>query len=67
MRDLNYELKKLCQRNCDGSYATQYARERVLTLVARYDSKGARALPVGPSSEPASRAANGLGTRGGYT
>lgn len=34
MRDLNYELKKLCQRNSDGSYATQYARERILTMVA---------------------------------
>lgn len=34
MRDLNYELKKLCLRNSDGSYATQYARERILTQVA---------------------------------
>lgn len=34
MKDLNYELKKLCQRNRDGSYATQHARERILTLVA---------------------------------
>lgn len=34
MRDLNYELKQLCRRNADGSYATQYARERILTLVA---------------------------------
>lgn len=34
MRDLNYELKKLCQRNSDGSYATRYARERILTQVA---------------------------------
>jgi len=34
MRDLNYELKTLCQRNCDGSYATRYARERILTLIA---------------------------------
>ena len=34
MRDLNYELKQLCQRNCDGSYATRYARERILTMVA---------------------------------
>jgi site-specific recombinase XerC len=32
--DLNYELKQLCQRNCDGSYATRYARERILTMVA---------------------------------
>jgi hypothetical protein len=35
MRDLNYELKKLCLRNSDGSYATQYARERILTQVAK--------------------------------
>ena len=34
MRDLNYELKQLCLRNRDGSYATQYARERILTLIA---------------------------------
>ncbi len=34
MRDLNYELKQLCQRNRDGSYATQVARERILTLIA---------------------------------
>jgi site-specific recombinase XerC len=34
MRDLNYELKKLCQRNSDGSYATRYARERILTQIA---------------------------------
>ena len=34
MRDLNFELKQLCLRNRDGSYATQYARERILTMVA---------------------------------
>ena len=34
MRELNYELKQLCVRNRDGSYATQYARERILTMVA---------------------------------
>ena len=34
MRDLNYELKQLCRRNRDGSYATQRDRERVLDLVA---------------------------------
>ena len=34
MRDLNYELKQLCRRNHDGSYATQRDRERVLDLVA---------------------------------
>lgn len=34
MRNLNYELKRLCLRSRDGSYATQYARERILTMVA---------------------------------
>ena len=34
MRDLNYELKQLCRRNHDGSYATQRDRERVLDLIA---------------------------------
>jgi len=34
MRNLNFELKQLCQRNCDGSYATQRDRARVLDLVA---------------------------------
>ena len=37
MKDLNYELKLLCQRNRDGSYATQHARE---------DSKRVAAPPV---------------------
>jgi site-specific recombinase XerC len=34
MRDLNFLLKRLCARNKDGSYQTQAARERILTLVA---------------------------------
>jgi hypothetical protein len=34
MQDLNYELKQLCARNRDGSFATQVGRERILTLVA---------------------------------
>ncbi|MDZ4252603.1 MAG: phage integrase N-terminal domain-containing protein [Sulfuritalea sp.] len=34
MRDLNYELKQLCNRNRDGSYATQHDRARVLDLIA---------------------------------
>ena len=34
MQDLNYELKQLCARNRDGSYATQANRERILTLIA---------------------------------
>ena len=34
MKTLNYELKQLCARNRDGSFATQADRERILTLVA---------------------------------
>jgi site-specific recombinase XerC len=34
MKDLNYQLKKLCQHNRDGSYATQRDRERALSLIA---------------------------------
>lgn len=34
MKDLNYELKQLCRRNHDGSYATQYARKAILTQIA---------------------------------
>lgn len=34
MRDLNYELKQLCQRNRDGSFATRANREAMLSRVA---------------------------------
>jgi hypothetical protein len=34
MQHLNYQLKQLCARNRDGSFATQSDRERILTLVA---------------------------------
>lgn len=34
MRDLNYQLKGMCHRNRDGSYATQAARQRNLDLMA---------------------------------
>ena len=34
MREFNYELKQLCQRNRDGSYATRADRERILDLIA---------------------------------
>jgi hypothetical protein len=34
MREFNYELKQLCRRNCDGSYATRADRERILDLIA---------------------------------
>jgi hypothetical protein len=34
MRDLNYALKQLCDRNRDGSHATQHDRARALDLIA---------------------------------
>ena len=34
MRDLNHDFKNLCQRNRDGSFATQHDRESILTLIA---------------------------------
>jgi site-specific recombinase XerC len=34
MRDLNYQLKQLCQRNRDGSYSTQANRSRILSQIA---------------------------------
>jgi len=34
LRDLNYQLKQLCRRNRDGSYATRANRERLLTQMA---------------------------------
>jgi len=34
MKALNHELKQICQRNRDGSFAKQSARERILTQVA---------------------------------
>jgi len=48
MRDLNYQLKQLCQRNRDGSYATQADRERILSLVAdQLEEEGFRHLEAG--------------------
>ncbi|MEQ3637125.1 MAG: phage integrase N-terminal domain-containing protein [Marinobacter sp.] len=35
MDDLTYSLRQLCQRNRDGSHATQADRQRSLTLAAR--------------------------------
>jgi len=34
MRNLNYDLKQLCRRNRDGSYATQADREHILDQIA---------------------------------
>ncbi len=39
MKDLNYELKQLCRRNHDGSYATRHAREAILTQIANQLAK----------------------------
>ena len=50
MRNLNYELKQLCHRNRDGSYATQADRWRMLDLIANqlhelgYKDMGATSL-----------------------
>ena len=45
MRDLNYQLKELCRRNRDGSYATQQNRERQLSLMAdQLNELGYRAM-----------------------
>jgi len=34
MKDLNYQLMKLCRENRDGSYSTQATRRRMLDLIA---------------------------------
>lgn len=34
MRTLNRDFKLMCQRNRDGSFATQHDRERLLTMMA---------------------------------
>ncbi len=34
MKDLNYQLMKLCKDNRDGSYSTQATRRRILDLIA---------------------------------
>jgi Phage integrase, N-terminal/Integrase len=50
MRDLNYQIKQICQRNRDGSIATQSNRERILTQSANrlhdlgYSLKDVRSL-----------------------
>ena len=45
MRGLNHDFKNLCQRNRDGSFATQHDRESILTLIAnQLDEDGFRHL-----------------------
>jgi hypothetical protein len=34
MKDLNYQLMKLCKTNRDGSFSTQATRSRMLDLIA---------------------------------
>jgi len=34
MKDLNYQLSKLCRNNRDGSFSTQATRSRILDLIA---------------------------------
>ena len=34
MKDLNYQLRKLCRDHRDGSYATQATRRRIVNLIA---------------------------------
>jgi len=52
MRDLNYQLKKLCRQSREGSYATQVRRERDLTLIANQlhdlGYRGMRAVSLKP-------------------
>jgi len=45
VRDLNYQLKQLCHRNRDGSYATQAKRMHHLMLIAnQLDTLGFRGM-----------------------
>jgi hypothetical protein len=47
VRDLNYQLKQLCHRNQEGSFATRATRERILTLIAnQIHELGFRGLSV---------------------
>ena len=36
MKDLNYQLSKLCRENRDGSFSTQATRSRILDLIANH-------------------------------
>ena len=64
MRNLNYELKQLCRRNRDGSFATQRDRERVLDLVAsQLHDMGYRHMAAQASSPSTSSAWSSDGRR----
>ena len=62
MRNLNYELKQLCRRNRDGSFATQRDRERVLDLVASQLPRDGLPTLHG-RSKPQAKARRGPGER----
>ena len=36
MKDLNYQLSKLCRDNRDGGFSTQATRSRLLDLIANH-------------------------------
>lgn len=46
MDDLTYALRMLCQRNRDGSHATQADRERTLTLASCAKRDSGRCVPA---------------------
>jgi hypothetical protein len=51
MKDLNYDLKKLCHRYREGSFATYADRERILDLIAnQLQDLGFKALRAMTSS-----------------
>lgn len=50
MRDLNYQLKQCCQRNRDGSFATQNKRRHLsLELQRAFDLRLEEAIKFTPS------------------
>ena len=63
MRDLNYELKQLCRRNRDGSYATQRDRQHILMLIG--ESAQRDGLPAYESGKPETEARRGVSRSAG--
>ena len=65
MRDLNYDLKQLCRRNRDGSYATQADREHILDLIAdQLHEMGFRHMRAQPQAQARREAGRALARRG---
>ena len=56
MRDLNHDFKLLCQRNRDGSMATQHDREEILSLVADQLHDGGFHRPLQSGNGPTQQA-----------